>query len=242
MPIEVLTLLLVDDEPPARARLRRLLAQHAHVRVVGEASDGLEALALTESLAPDALLLDVQMPEVNGLDVAASLPDGGPAVIFVTAFDHYALQAFDASAVDYLLKPVDPRRLALALERLRRQRGRMPALPTRLLVPDRGRTVVLNVADITWLKAADNYVEIHAAGRPLLLRRTLAGLLADLGPGFERIHRSHAVALTAVAQVLPAPKGDALVQLRDGVELPCSRALRAGLLAALASPGRLAPP
>ena len=114
---EPLRLLIVDDEPPARARLRRLLQAQPGVQVVGEADSGLQALALADALRPDALLLDVQMPELGGLDVAASLPDraqGGPAVVFVTAYDAYALPAFDAAAVDYLLKPVDPARLARA--------------------------------------------------------------------------------------------------------------------------------
>lgn len=228
-----LRLLIVDDEPPARARLRRLLAARPDVQVIGEAGDGATALTMVESLAPDALLLDLQMPEVSGLDVAASLPDDGPAVVFVTAFEQYALQAFDAAAVDYLLKPVDPARLARALERLRRQRPAVPAAPTRLLVPQAGRTTVLRVADIEWLQAADNYVELHGQGRQCLLRRTLSGLLGDLGPAFVRIHRARAVALAQVAAVHVMPKGDAEVQMRGGTALRCSRAYRAALVQAL---------
>ncbi len=125
--------LIVDDEAPARARLRRLLGAATDVDVVGEAADGAQALALAETLCPDALFLDVQMPEVNGFDVAASLPDGGPALVFVTAYDRYALQAFDTHAVDYLLKPVAPEKLERALQRLRAaQRG-----PVRRAVPRR---------------------------------------------------------------------------------------------------------
>lgn len=237
-PDEPLRLLLVDDEPPARARLARLLAALPGVAVVGEAGDGAQALALVQTLALDALLLDVQMPEVSGLDVAASLPEGGPAVVFVTAFDRYALQAFDAAAVDYLLKPVDPARLQRALQRLRQQRGarrttRQPP-PQQLLVPERDRLHVLRCAEIRWLQAADNYVEVHAAGRSWLLRRTLAGLLADLGPAFVRIHRGSAVALSAVTAVSVRDTGDASVQLLDGPVLACSRQHRAALLAALA--------
>jgi two-component system LytT family response regulator len=233
---EALRLLVVDDEPPARARLQRLLAALPGVMVVGEAGDGLQALALAESLRPDALLLDVQMPELGGLDVAASLPDGGPAVVFVTAFDDYALPAFDAAAVDYLLKPVDPARLARAIERLRqRRRPPAPARPaaTRLVVAERGRMRVIDCADLLWLQAADNYVELHTAQRLHLLRRTLDALLADLGPGFVRIHRSRAVALAAVAAVEAADRGNATVRLRDGTALGCSRAWRADLARAL---------
>ncbi len=144
-----LRLLIVDDEPPARARLRRLLAARPDVQVVGEATDGLQALAQAEALRPDALLLDVQMPGPSGLDVAASLPDGdggAPAVVFVTAFDDYALPAFDAAAVDYLLKPVDPARLARALDRIRQRRapgGTRPAA-ARLVVAERGQLRVID--------------------------------------------------------------------------------------------------
>jgi two-component system LytT family response regulator len=158
-------------------------------------------------------------------------------VIFVTAFDDYALQAFDAAAVDYLLKPVDPARLARAVERLRQnRRGRPPRpAPTRLIVGERGRVQVIALADVTWLQAADNYVDVHAAGRVRLLRRTLENLLADLGPAFVRIHRSRAVALAAVTGITPKDKGDATVQLAGGESLPCSRAHRSALVAALGS-------
>ena len=237
----LLRLLVVDDEAPARSRLLRLLAAEPGVQVVGQAADGTEALLLAQQLVPDALLLDVQMPEVSGLDVAASLPDraaGGPAVVFVTAFDRFALQAFDAAAVDYLLKPVDPERLHRALQRLRETRAAAaprPPPPQRLLLPDRSGVHVLPCSEISRLQAADNYVEVFAgAGRSWLLRRTLAALLADLGPAFVRIHRGHAVALAAVAAVTHDPKGDASVRLHGGTLLPCSRAHRAALLAALA--------
>ena len=234
---EPLRLLIVDDEPPARARLRRLLQAQPGVQVVGEADSGLQALALADALRPDALLLDVQMPELGGLDVAASLPDraqGGPAVVFVTAYDAYALPAFDAAAVDYLLKPVDPTRLARALQRLR---DRRPAAPQpaaqRLVVSERGRLEVIDCARLLWLQAADNYVELYTAQRMFLLRRTLDGLLADLGPGFVRIHRSRAVALAAVAAVEAAGHGNAALRLSDGRTLGCSRAWREGLQRAL---------
>lgn len=235
---EPLRLLVVDDEPPARARLRRLLAALPGVQVVGEAGSGLQALALAESLRPDALLLDVQMPELSGLDVAASLPDaaqGGPAVVFVTAYDDYALPAFDAAALDYLLKPVDPARLARAVARIRQRRPQAAArpAPARLVVAERGQLHVIDCSELLWLQAADNYVELHGAQRMHLLRRTLDGLLADLGPGFVRIHRSRAVALAAVSAVEAAGRGNATVALRDGTRLACSRPWREGLQRAL---------
>lgn len=233
--------LIVDDEAPARQRLRRLLAAFDDVRVAGEAQDGEHALSQVATLAPDALFLDVQMPGASGLDVAASLPEPAPALVFVTAHDHYALQAFDTAAVDYLLKPVAPDRLARAVQRLReRARGPGPSqreptrpAPAQLLIPDRGRTHVVTVAEILWLEAADNYVVVHTADRAPLMRRTLAGLLADLGETFVRTHRGAAVALAQVLQVQPRGKGDCLVVLRGGAAVPCSRQYRAALRARL---------
>ena len=228
-------LLIVDDEAPARARLRRLLAAIEGAEVVGEAADGEQALALAAQLQPDALLLDVQMPELDGLCVAASLPDDGPAVIFVTAFDAFALQAFDARAVDYLLKPVTPERLERALQRVRQRSGpRVPLPAAQLLVPTRQGLQVLRVADIEWVAAADNYVTLHAHGREYLLRRTLSSLLEHLGAGFVQVHRSAAVALSQVAEVRPNDKGDAVLRLRGGAEVPCSRAHRQALMQRLA--------
>ena len=247
--------LIVDDEKPARERLRRLLAAFDDVQLVGEAQDGEDALRQVAALAPDALFLDVQMPGASGLDVAASLPEPAPAVVFVTAFDHYALQAFDSAAVDYLLKPVAPDRLARAVQRLLQrfpqsscerlpQRSRERGVPARettrpppaqLLIPDRDRIHVVRVADILWLEAADNYVVVHTPERAPLMRRTLAGLLADLGEGFMRTQRGAAVALAKVQQVQTRSKGDAVLVLRGGADVPCSRRYRAALLDALSA-------
>ncbi|MBI3154790.1 MAG: response regulator transcription factor [Burkholderiales bacterium] len=229
--------LIVDDEAPARARLRRLLAAAADVQVVGEARDGDDALAQLAATRPDALFLDVQMPGASGLDVAASLPDPAPAVVFVTAYDRYALQAFDAAAVDYLLKPVEPPRLARALERLRGLRmaheARRRPRPAQLLIPDRARTHVVAIDEILWLEAADNYVVVHTATRAPLMRRTLAGLLQDLGDGFARTHRGAAVALAQVVEIQSLDKGDARIVVRGGTAVPCSRQHRAALVARL---------
>ncbi len=233
--------LIVDDEAPARARLRRLLAQQAHVQVVGEAEDAVDALSQVTQLAPDLVLLDVQMPGASGLDLAASLPDPAPAIVFVTAHDHYALQAFAVAALDYLLKPVGAEQLERALQRHRSRSG-APAPeprpgPTRLLVPDRGRTHVIAVSEVLWIAAADNYVQIHTADRTPLLRRTLAAMLQDLGDGFLQCHRSAAVALAHVVSVQQRDKGDAVVVLQGGHTVPCSRNYRAQLMARLDSRG-----
>ena len=247
--------LIIDDEKPARDRLRRLLSGIADVTVVGEAPNAQAALSHIEELQPDAIFLDVQMPGQSGFDLAASLPEPAPMIVFVTAYDRYALQAFDTAAIDYLLKPIELERLQRALQRLR-DRSQMGAArtklaPAQLLIPDRGRTRVVNVADIAWLEAADNYVMIHVApvaahANPFdsaaqatqatpapLLRRTLSALLQDLGDGFVRTHRGAAVAIAQVQELRSRGKGDSEITLRGGALVPCSRQYRASLLARL---------
>lgn len=227
--------LIVDDEAPARRKLRRMLGAFADVEAVGEAADGRAALSLAAQLQPDVIFLDVQMPEFDGFDVAASLPDPGPALVFVTAFDRHALKAFDTHACDFLLKPVEPQRLGRAIERLRASsppvaRPAAGVPPAQLLIVDRGATHVVRVADIEWLQSADNYVYVHFHGRSLLMRRTLEALLGDLGPAFARTHRSAAVALARVQTLRPRGKSDATVVLQSGDEIPCSRQHRAALV------------
>lgn len=234
----MLRVMLVDDEAPARSRLRRLLLAHPQVEVVAEARNGREALQGNAEHHPDALFLDVQMPEADGLAVAASLPDPAPALVFVTAFDQYALPAFDAAALDYLLKPVDADHVARAVQRLLGRAGRATGArrptPDKLLISERGRTLVLPGAEIEWLEAADNYVVVHAGAKSPLLRRTLAGLLADLGAAFVRTQRGAAVAIEQVAAVDSLAKGDALLTMRSGARVPCSRQFRAALAQRLA--------
>lgn len=234
-------LLIVDDERPARERLRRMLVAEPGIEAIMEAADGIDALRLLPAFRPDALLLDVEMPELSGIDLAASLPAPGPLVVFVTAYDAYALRAFDANAIDYLLKPFDAARLRRALERLRARlaaRELEAARPTglaprQLLVTERGATRVVQVADIEWLETADNYVALHTVRDAPLLRQTLAGLLAQLGGGFVRCHRRAAVRLDAVLRIVPLDKGDCELELRSGARVPCSRQYRAALVAAL---------
>ena len=230
-------LLIVDDERPARERLRRMLAHEPGVTSVMEAADGVEALALVARDAPDALLLDIEMPELSGIDVAASLPAPAPLVVFVTAYDDYALRAFDAEAVDYLLKPFDGARLRRTLDRLQSRltaAARAPAStgapPRQLLVTERGTTRVVQVADIEWLETADNYVALHTSDGAPLLRQSLGTLLDQLGPAFVRCHRCAAVRLTAVNRIVPHSKGDCTLVLHSGAVVPCSRQYRAALL------------
>lgn len=230
-------LLIVDDERPARERLRRMLALAPGIASVREAVDGVEALRMVESERPDALLLDIEMPELSGIDLAASLPAPAPLVVFVTAHEDYALRAFDSEAVDYLHKPFDQARLQRALERLRArlaapmQAAPPPAsAPRQLLMSERGATRVVQVADIEWLETADNYVALHTSAGAPLLRQPLGALLGQLGPAFVRCHRRAAVRLSAVARIEPLDKGDCELVLRSGARVPCSRQYRPALI------------
>jgi two-component system LytT family response regulator len=235
-------LLIVDDERPARAKLRHLLAQQDGIAAVDEAADGIEALERIAAFRPDALLLDIEMPELSGIELAASLPEPAPLVVFVTAYERYACQAFDADAIDYLLKPYDGERLGRALARLRkkletRPDGQAAALPPapleQLLVSERGATRIVRVADIQWIETADNYVVLHTAEGAPLLRQTLAGLVERLGAGFVRCHRRAAVAVGWIERIVALDKGDGELQLRGGARVPCSRQYRADVMARL---------
>ncbi|MEW6763312.1 MAG: LytTR family DNA-binding domain-containing protein [Pseudomonadota bacterium] len=235
-------ILIVDDERPARDRLRRMLALEAGIDAIFEAADAHEALRCLPACQADALLLDIEMPELSGIELAASLPDPAPLVVFVTAYDEYALRAFDANAIDYLLKPFDQARLRRALERLRerlaaRSHAKSPAAaglpPRQLMVTERGATRVVQVDDIEWLETADNYVVLHTAQGAPLLRQTLSGLLAQLGGSFVRCHRRAAVRVKAVERIVPHDKGDCELVLRSGAVAPCSRQFRAALMASL---------
>ena len=232
-------ILIVDDERPARDKLRRMLALEPDITAVDEARDGVEALERLAAFAPDLLLLDIQMPEISGLDVAASLPSPAPLVVFVTAYDEYALRAFDANAIDYLLKPYDQQRLQRALRRARERLANtapaaapLPAV-SQLLVPERTGTRIVKVDQIQWIETADNYVVLHTADGQPLMRQTLAGLVEKLGARFLRCHRRAAVQLEWIASVQPLDKGDSELILRSGARVPCSRQYRAELMARL---------
>jgi two-component system, LytTR family, response regulator len=244
----VIRALIVDDEAPARDKLGRWLAEHADITVAGESADGLAAAAALAALKPDVVFLDIQMPGMSGLELAAQLePADAPLIVFVTAFDEHAIKAFDLNAVDYLLKPYDKDRLRKTLERLRRRRGGQGAGPAvqiartqlgsseRLLVPERDVLKLIDASSIHWLEADDNYVHVHTAGATYLLRRTLTDLLAQLGEQrFARIHKSAAVNLAEVASLSPLFKGDHEVQLRSGATLRLSRRFKDALFARLA--------
>ncbi len=192
--------LIVDDEASARDRLRRLLSSREDVKVVGEAADGLEALELCRSTEPDLVLLDVEMPELDGMGVAEALPESGPAVVFVTAYDAYALHAFEQAAHDYLVKPVTPARLGTALDRVRlRATSRSATTPKRMAFKSGADYVVLDPAEIAWVRAEGPVTELHAGGRARLCDETMSELERRLqSRGFFRAHRSSLVNLAWV--------------------------------------------
>ena len=227
--------LIVDDERPARDKLRRLLAQESDISALEEARDGIEALERVAAFKPDVAFLDIQMPEVSGLELAASLPAPAPLIVFATAFDEYAIRAFDANAIDYLLKPYDQSRLQRALQRVReRLLARAPApavvdealVVRQLLITERGVTRVVRVEEIQWIETADNYVVLHTGDGQPLMRQTLAGLLDKLGSGFVRCHRRAAVQCAWIERVEALDKGDCELVLRGGARVPCSRQFR----------------
>ncbi|HTE51778.1 MAG TPA: LytTR family transcriptional regulator DNA-binding domain-containing protein [Kofleriaceae bacterium] len=239
--------LLVDDEPLARDRLRRLLEPDPDIVVVGECADGVEAIAAIREKAPDLVFLDVQMPEKGGFDVLDELgPDDLPAIVFVTAYDHHAIKAFEVSALDYLLKPFDEDRFARTLARVKAHlRGeddevhrRTLALVEelrhprhrpldRLLIRASGRLVFLRTDEIDYIEAEGNYVRVHAGAADHQLRETLSRLETQLDPDrFLRIHRSTIVNLDRVKEIQPLFHGEHRVVLRDGTELTLSRGYR----------------
>lgn len=235
------TAVVADDEPLVRRGLRRSLAL-ADVDVVGEARNGREAVEKVLILKPDLLFLDVQMPEMDGVTALRTIPaTERPVTIFVTAYDQYAVQAFELHAADYLLKPFDEARLREALDRARgrRRRGRdeieamldalkpPPRYLERFVVRTGGKIVLVSVADVEWVEAADNYVRLHAGRHRHVFRETLKRLEALLDPAlFIRIHRSALVRIGAIAELKPLPSGDCEVLLRSGAKLSLSRGYR----------------
>lgn len=246
--------LIVDDEPPARENLRVLLAAEPDVELAGECGSGARAVEAIAELAPDLVFLDVQMPGMDGFEVIERVgPERMPVVVFVTAYDSYALRAFEARALDYLLKPFDDRRFAEALSRARerlRERGesdlarRLVSLVqergqgnrplTHLTVRERDRVVLLNLDEVNRFEAAGDYVEVHTAGRTHLLDDTMKSLEARLDPErFVRIHRSHIVRVDGIRELHPFFHGDYVVVMRDGSKLRLARGRREALERAL---------
>jgi two-component system, LytTR family, response regulator len=249
--------LLVDDEPLANAGLRTLLVTHSDVEIVGEASGGSEAIRAIHDLRPDLVFLDVQMPQVDGFAVLRAVgAEAMPAVIFVTAYDEFAVRAFEVSALDYLVKPVAADRFHQALERARRalaqardgtlvervrsllemQPAQAPSTgyASRLFVRIGARDVLLPVADIDWIEADDYCAIVHARGARHVIRETLGALAKRLDPDtFERIHRSAIVNVSRVRELRRQGLGGLRVVLADGTTIPVSRNRRAAFTARL---------
>lgn len=233
---------IVDDEPLARARLARLLSVEPEVEIAGEYGDGPAAVAGLRALPVDVVFLDVRMPQMDGFAMLERLPASQrPQVVFVTAYSEYAVEAFDARAVDYLVKPVAPDRLARAVERVRetlaRQGAPSAAYPDRIAVSDGQRLRMVAVSEIECVLAQGNYVELRIDGRGVLVRETLAHILARLDPKrFARIHRSRIVCVDRIDQVEPYASGQYVVKMRSGMRLTSGRNYRGELRRALGLP------
>jgi two-component system, LytTR family, response regulator len=241
--------LIVDDEPVARRRIRRLLTGEADVVVVGETGDGRSAIDAIRTAHPNLVFLDVQMPEADGFEVVRTLGPAMPEVVFVTAFDHYALSAFEVHALDYLLKPFNRARFLQSVTRARaalaapddtavhkRLSGLLADLRVRsrylnrFVVRTPERVLLVDASQVDWIEAADNYAILHAGRSSHVVRDTMSRLASELDPQrFIRIHRSTIVQIDRVRELLPAFHGDYVVLLHDGTRLTLSRNYRSGL-------------
>jgi two-component system LytT family response regulator len=253
--------LVVDDEPVARARVLSLLRDESDIEVVGECSTGPQAVSVIEATAPDLVFLDVQMPQMDGFALARSLGNDMPAVVFVTAYDEYALAAFEIHALDYLLKPFSAERFRSALTHARqhlarRQTGaagrqlasRLPDAPApapearsgeqarrdRLVIKSSGRIYFVRIQDIDWCEASGNYVRLHIGQQTHLVRGTMSHLESQLDPAqFVRIHRSAIVNVERIQELRSSFNGEYLITLTDKTRLTLSRGYREGLQARL---------
>jgi two-component system LytT family response regulator len=238
LPNTAVRTLIVDDEPLARANLRVLLQRHAEVRIAGEAGSGAEAINEIRGKKPDLLFLDVQMPECDGFDVVEIVGRDIPsAVIFVTAYDQYALRAFDAGALDYLLKPFDDARFELALSRAleKLRRPRPTARSARLTVKSGEQILFVEPGEIEWIEAADYYACLHVGAKTHLVRRSISELEQDLDPNmFCRIHRSVIVNRARVRALQLNRSGGYEALLTAGITLPISRRYRRQIQSAFA--------
>jgi two-component system LytT family response regulator len=234
--------LIVDDEPISRRRLRRLLALEPECELAGECENGLEAVRLLARETIDILFLDVQMPEMDGFEVVHAISRAHPLIIFTSAYDEYALKAFEVHAFDYLLKPFDRRRFRESVQRARAQLTHAQPLadnriltlfenlasarnaPDRIAIRNNGRVIFLKLSEIDWIEAADNYVCLHCGRDTHVLRETMSELEARLDPArFIRVHRSAIVNLDCIRELQPWFRGDYKVMLNDGTELTLTK-------------------
>ena len=246
--------LIVDDEVLSRKKIRAFLQEHPEFQVVGECADGEQAVVDIKANKPDLIFLDVQMPGRNGFEVLGCIEDKfAPAVIFVTAFDKYAVRAFEVRALDYLLKPFNKARFAEALNRFRERGARLSGADRkeelkavlqeiqresreseRIVVKSGSRSILLRKGSIEWVEAQGDYVKLHSGKESHLLRETMNALSDRLDPGrFVRIHRSRIVNVDYIREIRPLWGGDCAVLMRDGTELTMSRTYRTRFQSAL---------
>lgn len=239
--------LIVDDEPLGRTVIREMLRGDAEIELIGECANGTEAIEMIQREQPDLIFLDVQMPMMDGFEVLKAIAATHlPMVIFVTAYDQYAVKAFDVYAIDYLLKPFDRERFNKALQRakstlrqaqtnevnerilsLLEEQQLKPSYLERLVIKTNGRVLFLRTDEIDWIEAEGNYVSLHVKKESYLLRETISGLEAQLDPKkFSRIHRSQIVNLDRIKELHPWSHGEYRVILKDGTQLTLSRSYR----------------
>jgi two-component system, LytTR family, response regulator len=251
MIVPTIRTIIADDENLARKKLRVLLNAECGVTVVAECKDGKQAIAAVQAHKPDLLLLDIQMPDLDGFQVQEKIPaEQMPVVIFTTAYDQYAIRAFETHALDYLLKPFNQERLHRALERVKAELlkahehtvkarildllGKTKPEPNqlrRLVIRTGGRVVFLELDEVDWIEAAANYVKLHVGKESFLLREGIGHISAKLDPQrFVRIHRSSIVNVSRIRELQPCDSGEYIAVLRDGKELSCSRGCRPQLL------------
>jgi len=231
--------LVADDEPAARRGVRQLLSGFPDFVIVGESRDGREVLKAIDALAPDVLFLDIQMPEIDGFEVIRlRTPERMPAVVFLTAYDRFAIRAFDAEAHDYLVKPVSEARFAATIRRLVKRLGSRETAADRsgpaIVVSTARGARVLPVREIDWIEAADNYARLWIGGRSYLLRESLGQLEARVGAhGFVRAHRQALVRVAGVQSVEENASGELVAMLACGASVPVSRRRRAAFARAV---------
>ncbi len=240
MPTPKWRVLVADDEPAARRGVRQLLNPFEKFTIVGECRDGREVLAALDSLRPDVLFLDIQMPEIDGFEVIRRRsPDRMPAVVFLTAYDQFAIRAFEAEAQDYLLKPVSESRFATTMKRLTRRLSKAEhAREPSIVVPTSRGALVVPLSEIDWIEAADYYARLWIGGRGYLLRESLDALDRRVSAhGFARAHRKALVRLGGVRELRSNADGELLALLESGARVPVSRRRRRAFVRAVRSLG-----
>ncbi len=242
MPQKIRTL-VVDDEPIARARVVSLLQDEADIEIIGQCDSGPEALSRIESASPDLVFLDIQMPQMDGLELSRALGERMPAVVFVTAYDEYALRAFEVHALDYVLKPFSAERFKAALTHARQHLTKRraagghepaPERRDRLVIKSSGRIYFVRTHDIDWCEASGNYVRLHVGTQTHLVRGTMGYIESQLDPRqFVRVHRSTIVNVDRIQELRSSFNGEYLILLHDKTRLTLSRGYRDGLQARL---------